>query len=590
MIDWIFSVWAQALFFSLAISLAAYFLFKPKGNVPKSDNVRPFGSFEYVFHGIVNTCSHFNISVAFRFRKTFDTSFLALALQELQARHTLLRSQVVKYSGVAVIGEMENCPPIPFRILHRSLPEEWKQILEAEVNTPFEASLPLVRCTVLQPVESNSNGRYWSDEDEIDLNKDEVGSEMVLTVRHDIMDGKSTALLVAELLEIYTQICDELKRSSDGEKSPRVAKNIRNRIRKPSTPISPPVDVLFPKKLPRWTLFIVHLFHFIRLHSWFLRIPSRLLHTNRPTDEHLEFIESQRRKDGSRKRPLWNTGIVYREISAEETSKIVAKCKAHNTTIGSLLFVALMNASARTIVANEPDLKKVTIWGVFLVDLRPMAIFEYLKKKKKLDSIANQSQKNSDNSKIEPVDPLYHMPFDPESLGVFISTLDFVQQWNFKSESLDDVQAAWRKSADFRTEYQSSMRSGKHLSSIVFASYLANVSNMFSRKFSSPGLAPCFSLSNIGNLDKAPPNIPGIEDSRFARLTRQKDRYPYVKDCMVGITSSTSYPVPLVTCMTFNGKLRMSFSYGKETSTHESVEAMADRCLAYLHLIAQSED
>jgi hypothetical protein len=103
---------------------------------------------------------------------------------------------------------------VPLEVVERGGALCWEDVLQLEVNTPFPRTEPPVRFLLRQPAARDVH---------------EQGSELILTIRHDVMDGKSMSILMTHVLDAYVHI-------TEGRHPPEL----------PPVPVPPPVENLLP--------------------------------------------------------------------------------------------------------------------------------------------------------------------------------------------------------------------------------------------------------------------------------------------------------------------------------------------------------
>ncbi len=148
---------------------------------------RELGRFETAAT-LSNQHATFVVVIALHLENGPSSERLAAALAGLQQRHPLLGVRVVERNRKFWF-ESEGTPAIPLRVVEREGDESWIDVVEEELNAPFDAATgPLLHCT---HVASSTPGV-----------PEPVGprSEIVLTFHHAAMDAVSGYRLLAELL------------------------------------------------------------------------------------------------------------------------------------------------------------------------------------------------------------------------------------------------------------------------------------------------------------------------------------------------------------------------------------------------------
>jgi len=321
-------------------------------------------------------------------------------------------------------------------------------------------------------------------------------------------------------------------------------------------------------------LFYLHVYH-IHLHLKLLYIivlkkrKSTVLSQSNSTT-----TTSTNNKDGG----LWETGLIHIEISEEDTRLLLAACKKENATIGCALYAAGMMASSQLMFDAYKNKNRARIWGVMVIDMRGHVL-------------ALQHKWAKENPKKDS-----QLQFNPESLGIFITTMEFMY-WFKRVPGFNDTSAFWRTAKELRKDIASAFAYGKQFTSIMACRILTYYAAFFSQRFLSPHPCPAFSLSNLGSLDPptighsprdgeeaktssvAPKDVSAIAD----KAQELSANFPFLDNIHVGVSTGCSFPVPLITVLTYKGKLRIAFSYPKETMSRAYCEQFVELFLFHLH-------
>jgi hypothetical protein len=223
------------------------------------------------------------------------------------------------------------------------------------------------------------------------------------------------------------------------------------------------------------------------------------------------------------------------------------------------------------------------VWGVQLIDMRRQMMV------KLFDSASGDS-----------------MTVAPTALGQFLSSIDICHPTDPSmlpplppsppqdggsggGEDEEEHRAALFKfSAYFRQQCaivrartESCMRRGGHLTSLIFAQYLAAFSAYHSRYFKTPFPCPAFSMSNVGSMDDAQPGGPleGV-------VRALNGRNPMLDDMSFGVSAASSFPFVSITALTLRGSLRLVFNYPTNTIAPAAIDELADAFLRVLRLAA----
>jgi hypothetical protein len=157
---------------------------------------------------------------------------------------------------------------------------------------------------------------------------------LVITVAHDLMDGRSVALLGVELIELYrhhSMASPDVGGRGGGPLSSRAPC---------AAPIPPPIEAaMLPAWMPRPVAFVSHLLSFLRMHRCFVSDRVQALpHTARVN---ISPPSSSSSSSSSHRRPLWSTGVVERRLSCEETARL----QRNGRKMGASMGVQLMTAA-----------------------------------------------------------------------------------------------------------------------------------------------------------------------------------------------------------------------------------------------------
>ncbi|WP_224410245.1 phthiocerol/phthiodiolone dimycocerosyl transferase family protein [Oscillatoria salina] len=239
--------------------------------------------------------SSFNIVTISRIKGFFSGEILRQALDLLQSRHERLNYHIVGSSD-NLSFEKEGTQTIPLRVVEKLHERDWQEIVYSEQNEKIASSQCLMRVVLV-----------------LDREEKEI-SHLITTIHHAIADGFSNIYLHQEILTY----CDKI---SCGEEILSVSR----------LPALPPVTELIAKssELPdklRSLLLILQL-------QW-----KRIWY--RPQSLEIEksvAFESRRSQ------------VIFAELDAQITEKLVAICRKEKTSVQGALCAAMLLAVARKI-------------------------------------------------------------------------------------------------------------------------------------------------------------------------------------------------------------------------------------------------
>lgn len=271
--------------------------------------------------------------------------------------------------------------------------------------------------------------------------------------------------------------------------------------------------------------------------------------------------------------------MVERRLSCEETARL----QRNGRKMGASMGVQLMTAAFLATTAGALK-RRANVWGVQLIDMRQQLVAHQSR-------LYDPTDHSSDNDAAAVV--------APTALGQFLSSVDLCHHTdpallppptpatgaNPRDQGLEALSpflAYFREQcAIVRARLAGRMRRGAHLTSLVFAQYLAAFSAYHSRYFTTPFPCPAFSMSNIGSMDDAQPGGP------LADVVRALNgRHPMLDDMSFGVSAASSFPFVSITALTLRGSLRVSFNYPTNTVSPAAIAELADAYLRVLRLAA----
>ncbi|MBN1335057.1 MAG: hypothetical protein JXB39_03755 [Deltaproteobacteria bacterium] len=273
---------------------------------------RPLGCFERA-QLLTAEAAAYNAVVVLRLEPLPSPSALTSALQEVQARHPLLRAAIDRRKGTPWFAPSSH--PIPLEVQIRRSDDDWLDTVERELARGFDrAQGPLLRASCLVPPEGTTG-------------------ELLLTFEHTVIDGVSVVQVVREILHRCAAVA--LGRTPTSE-APR--------------PLLPPADRLFPPSFCGWRkwagLVRIGLTQIVQELAWQVGTPRAL----RPG--------------------LHTTGtprVCCTSLEPEATEALVRACRAHRVTLSSALAAATMLAVRRRLRPGEVGL---TLRHFLFQDLR----------------------------------------------------------------------------------------------------------------------------------------------------------------------------------------------------------------------------
>jgi NRPS condensation-like uncharacterized protein len=126
-----------------------------------------------------------NCLMTARIRGNIAAENLALALEKVQGKHSLLRARVVEEGRQPYFAFSTDPEKIPVRVVERRSDEDWRDITAVEWKTPFDMSSgPMIRVV-------------WIKAKDI--------SELMLVGHHCICDGASLVAIFRDILRLVDQ-------------------------------------------------------------------------------------------------------------------------------------------------------------------------------------------------------------------------------------------------------------------------------------------------------------------------------------------------------------------------------------------------
>eukprot|EP01100_Stratorugosa_tubuloviscum_P000315 TRINITY_DN1065_c4_g1_i1.p1 TRINITY_DN1065_c4_g1~~TRINITY_DN1065_c4_g1_i1.p1 ORF type:complete len:579 (+),score=250.26 TRINITY_DN1065_c4_g1_i1:1-1737(+) len=539
--------------------------------VSKKFGCRPLGCFEYVMHGLTRVRGAFNICICLQIEGEFDPFIMRRALDIVQSRYAILQSWIDAESCTTPFFSIANTPSrIQFEI--NSLPkndvklgsaEYARLILESENNREFDSRHALCRLLLFQDNFSNlyTNVDEFQLANNIDsilkenknynqINETKVKSVICLTIRHEMIDGKSSYILLSKIMKEYSnqkRLLENLKsinnNSNSNSNSNKIINESENEIENENEiiPIPPAVENLIPFYIPEFVVFTVHLFRFIGLCKFFF---ARFISLPYSSDLWKAKLKKIKSKQLATNELYWQTSLQIVELSVKETEELLIACKKNQATLGCTLFAAAILAISEIIDESlKLNGKPFDLWAILVCDIRAQAVLR--------------------------------KALEPLAISNVISTYDFSYKINLKKMNF------WKFAKDTNIELKRLSNNGYQLTSLVFARYLAFFSNWYSSNFQKPTPCPALHLSNLGNLD--PIDQTNEIDNKLpvdimSTLTRDiHNNCPPIASASVGVSSSTSWPYIQITSFTYKKQLRFTLTFPNETLAPEIVNRVGQR-------------
>ena len=237
------------------------------------------------------------------------------SLISIQQRHPLLQMRVVKKEN-SYFFESEGTPKIPHTVIKRKAEDQWKFVVEDELNTNFDLTRDtLIRCVQLVPEMTHSL------------------SEIIITIQHSITDASSIFQLSHELLSLWQTIQEE---GPPDDYSP--------------LQLISPADDFFPPSF-----------------KGIKRKGNTILFLTRQIGDEINY----RRKTRGREMPLIHERshcrIVSIEFSELDTRKLIRQCRRKRVTLMTCCSAAMLLAFSRSFIKDQG----IPLRHLIFPDLRP---------------------------------------------------------------------------------------------------------------------------------------------------------------------------------------------------------------------------
>jgi hypothetical protein len=259
---------------------------------------------------VVDSLRPLNLVTVVRLSGHVTADALRAALDATQARHPLLRCRIGQV-GQQEKFEFDTAPPVPFETAPRTGREQWLTVVQAELHRPVDvATGPLLRCHYLG---------------------DSAGGDIILTWHHAIVDARSAAALIHELVARCAGVAVVPGDDTAGE----------GRF---------PARSLYPDP-----------FRGVRL----ARAVAAYL--GRQVADELAFRRQARNQRRPPVAPDGQSGILSMSLPAPLTSALVRASRHEGVTLNALLAAGLMVAVQRRVYHTERGLLR----HITFADLRP---------------------------------------------------------------------------------------------------------------------------------------------------------------------------------------------------------------------------
>ena len=243
-----------------------------------------------------------NVVVTARVRGRIEVDALRSAVGALRARHALLGIRVSFDAENVAWYEADGVPEVPIRVVRGTDSHPWEQVVREECETPFQLETgPLVRMTLLDSPE---------------------GAELVITGHHVVCDGMSLTYLVRDILSQLDQ--------PEGEVEVL-----------PAPPAIDETTVPAPKKMnpiARWVMALIG-------RKW--------------EKQGISCGEQDMERMHAKFRAATGEPVFLRwELSEEETTRLVARCRAEGVTVNSALWAAFLLAQ-REVQGDREEFRRM---------------------------------------------------------------------------------------------------------------------------------------------------------------------------------------------------------------------------------------
>ena len=270
---------------------------------------RKLAGLEYAMR-LSDDVTPFNVVAVLQIAGDLPVARLRAALDEVQRRHTLLRTRIVT-AGKNYFFHFDVANPIPLEVRERSGPEGWIAASQDALHSPFDLTAgPLARCLYL---------------------RGQSGGDLIITVHHTIIDGTSAVHLFGELLSL----CAGETPSMAGETPQEGAL---------------PATALFP-----------------RSHTGSRMVRAVAAFMGRQIADEMKFRWGSR---GVRKPTIAATGhcrILPIRFSGALTTALVQASHRRRITLNAILGAAMMAAVHRRLYPSP----RAPLWHITFADLRP---------------------------------------------------------------------------------------------------------------------------------------------------------------------------------------------------------------------------
>nr|BAJ99436.1 predicted protein [Hordeum vulgare subsp. vulgare] len=312
-----------------------------KSNIPKDLSERALNAQEASFHRFTTSCGILNMVYSLEFVGVpFDETELHAAIHHVLRRFPVLRSRILQRgeqlwlvdsaAGAAAGGggaaavvppiEIEYVQPDGTASLDAELERSVQRVLQRHFRTPFAIAQPVWRVSLVRPSASASPSSSF---------------HLVLCYDHTVMDG-TAAMSVFTELERYLRAL----RRHDGDA-------VAALDAAPAHPFLPPLSELVPPcGLAYWTKHVLTCLGYSFVLPLILRfvplpLPAYPL-LPRPTPD-----------DPDARRTRW----IYRELSVEDSRRLLLQCRKESTTITAAIVAAAIEA------VHEQQASKTYEWS-----------------------------------------------------------------------------------------------------------------------------------------------------------------------------------------------------------------------------------
>jgi NRPS condensation-like uncharacterized protein len=396
-----------------------------------------------------------------------NLEILRQALDLIQKRHPYLNARII--GDVNNMRFQPGASQIPLKIVNKPHSHQWQEVVREELNEKIASDKVLMR-VVLVKIKNEDNINY-----------------LITTFHHSIIDGLSS-------VQLHSEILTNCQKIVSGE----VIRDILS-----LSPVKTIQEIL-PKSMRGFPGFFKGMFYLLKM--------KLLITIKKPASLNYEkYVPVESR----------SSNMLYKQLNAEITSKIVASSKREKTTVHGTLCAALLLAIAKAISGNQKE--NLCLSCISYVNLR--------------QRLQAEISDNDLGMLVAPINLFHNVKTTEEDNNLFWNLARNVKQKLKASLENDDIYS-------------------NLLSSRILASLLLNNPNQ---------MLSSLAVSNIGRVDIA--EVYGefkLEEITF-------------------LTSVALFAgIIVVSASTFNQKMSLNFMFSEPSISSKTIEKIADYAIAYL--------